>query len=43
MREVAAEEGRKDKLGTDGEAEKGELDVAALDEVGVDTKEYAFI
>ena len=37
MREVAAEKGGKDKLGTDGEAEKGEVDVAALDEVGIDT------
>ena len=37
MREVAAEEGGKDKLGTDGEAEKGELDVAALDEVSINT------
>ena len=37
MRQVAAEERGEDKLGTDGEAEKGELDVAALHEVGVDT------
>ena len=37
VREVAAEEGGEDKLSTDGEAEKGELDVTALDEIGVDT------
>lgn len=37
VRQVAAEERGKDKLGTDGEAEKGELNIAALKEVGVDT------
>ena len=34
--EVAAEERREDKLGTDGEAEECELDITALNEVGVD-------
>ena len=43
MGEVAAEERREDKLGADGEAEKCELDIAALDEVGIDAKEYAFV
>ena len=36
MGEVAAEERREDKLGADEEAEECELDIAALNEVGVD-------
>ena len=36
MRQMAAEERGKDKLGTHGEAEKRELDIAALDEVRID-------